>query len=99
MYDLSTAEAMYTSKRYLYVSFMCQQAIEKLVKGIYVFHYGEEAPRTHNIWVILSQLIKDNKINDVLSERILKEKTFFADLVIFYISERYPIIKTVYRID
>lgn len=23
LYDLSTAEAMYTSKRYLYVSFMC----------------------------------------------------------------------------
>jgi len=28
-YDLDTAEAMLESKRYLYVGFMCHQAIEK----------------------------------------------------------------------
>lgn len=32
-YDLETAEAMLASGRYLYVVFMCQQAIEKLMKG------------------------------------------------------------------
>jgi HEPN domain-containing protein len=48
-YDLKTAEAMYQSGRYLYVVFMCQQAIEKLVKGLYVFKLNEEPPRTHNI--------------------------------------------------
>ena len=30
-YDLVTAEAMLFSGRYLYVVFMCQQAVEKLV--------------------------------------------------------------------
>jgi HEPN domain-containing protein len=48
-YDLDTAEAMYQAGRYLYVVFMCQQAIEKLAKGLYVYKRGEEAPRTHNI--------------------------------------------------
>lgn len=45
-YDLDTAEAMYRAGRYLYVVFMCQQAIEKLTKGLYVLERGEEAPRT-----------------------------------------------------
>ena len=35
-YDLDTAEAMFISGRWLYVVFMCQQAIEKLCKGLYL---------------------------------------------------------------
>ncbi|UCE08346.1 MAG: HEPN domain-containing protein [bacterium] len=35
-YDLGTAEAMLISGRYLYVTFMCQQAIEKLLKAIII---------------------------------------------------------------
>ncbi len=38
VYDLETADAMLVSGRYLYVVFMCQQAAEKLVKGLYVLH-------------------------------------------------------------
>jgi HEPN domain-containing protein len=30
-YDLETAKAMLGAKRYLYVAYMCQQAIEKLL--------------------------------------------------------------------
>ena len=33
-YDIATAEAMYKSGRYLYVLFMCQQAVEKMLKGL-----------------------------------------------------------------
>ena len=32
-YDIVTAESMLNSGRYLYVVFMCQQALEKLAKG------------------------------------------------------------------
>ena len=32
-YDLDTAEAMLGSTRYLYVGFMCHQAIEKIFKA------------------------------------------------------------------
>lgn len=31
-YDLETARANYGSNRHLYVVFMCQQAVEKIVK-------------------------------------------------------------------
>jgi hypothetical protein len=34
-YDLETAEAMLTSKRYLYVGFMCHQTIEKAFKAYF----------------------------------------------------------------
>ena len=35
-YDLETAKAMLTTRRVLYVGFMCQQTIEKSLKGLYV---------------------------------------------------------------
>lgn len=38
-YDKVTAEAMYKSGRYLYVLFMCQQAVEKTLKGIIAYNY------------------------------------------------------------
>jgi len=48
-YDLDTAQTMYTGGRWFYVVFMCQQAIEKLCKGIYNFYFGDNIPRVHNI--------------------------------------------------
>ena len=33
-YDLETAKAMLECQRYLYVAYMCQQAIEKIIKAI-----------------------------------------------------------------
>ena len=35
-YDIKTAEAMFESKRYLYVGFMAHQAIEKILKAYFV---------------------------------------------------------------
>ncbi len=35
-YDLETAKAMRQTQRYLYVGFMCHQAIEKILKAYYV---------------------------------------------------------------
>ena len=32
-YDVDSAEVMFKGGRYLYVAFMCQQAIEKTLKG------------------------------------------------------------------
>jgi HEPN domain-containing protein len=33
-YDIKTAEAMFKSKRYLYVVFMCHLATEKMLKAL-----------------------------------------------------------------
>jgi HEPN domain-containing protein len=43
-YDLETANAMFDSGRWLYVVFMCQQALEKLAKGLYVLYIDDNIP-------------------------------------------------------
>lgn len=47
-YDLETAMAMLEAKRYLYVAYICQQAIEKLLKAIIAQHGKENLP-IHNL--------------------------------------------------
>lgn len=91
-YDLETAKAMFNSGRYLYVMFMCQQAIEKLVKGLYVLHKQEEPPRTHNISLVFNRIFQEINESFFLEE---KKKTipFFEQLFAYYISERYPSYK------
>lgn len=86
-YDLDTADAMLKSGRYLYVTFMCQQAIEKLVKGLYVWYLDQEPPRTHNIYSMYKTIFENNK---QALERESQYAPFFAELLAYYISERYP---------
>ncbi len=64
-YDLETAKAMLAAGRYLYVVFMCQQAIEKLVKGLHVLYTGNEAKRTHNIWIIFDAIFSIERIQQL----------------------------------
>ncbi|NLL82455.1 MAG: HEPN domain-containing protein [Tissierellia bacterium] len=97
-YDLETAVANYKSGRYLYVAFMCQQSIEKVVKGLHILYTNEEADRTHNIARIFNKtfdIIENRKmIKDANFDKIRKEYTdFFAELLYYYISERYPTYK------
>lgn len=76
LYDLQTAEAMLNSNRYLYVVFMCQQAIEKLIKAVFIDKLDKEPPRSHNISFIFLKL------------GIPAEETqldFFDNLTSFYI--------------
>ncbi len=55
-YDLATAEAMLQTGRLLYVGFMCQQAIEKLLKACYVKEHGLTPPYTHNLLRLTTEL-------------------------------------------
>ena len=48
-YDLETAKAMLKSKRYLYVGFMCNQVIEKILKAYYVKEKSKQPPYTHKL--------------------------------------------------
>ncbi|OHB64580.1 MAG: hypothetical protein A2Y77_12840 [Planctomycetes bacterium RBG_13_62_9] len=66
-YDLTTAQAMLQTKRLLYVGFMCQQAIEKILKACYVKHRGTTPPYTHN----LLRLIADMPWKDDIDSRML----------------------------
>lgn len=43
-YDFETAEAMFTSKRFLYVGFMCHQTIEKAFKAYFTLIKSDVTP-------------------------------------------------------
>jgi HEPN domain-containing protein len=80
-YDLGTARAMFSSKRYLYVVFMCQQATEKIIKALYVNNLNEEPPRSHNLAFPFKK-IKIQPPDGALN--------FFNILSAHYIQNRYP---------
>jgi len=48
-YDIKTADALFKSKRYVYVIFMCHLAIEKVLKAIVAKTTGKLPPKTHDL--------------------------------------------------
>ena len=80
-YDLETARALLKSKRYLYVLFMCQQSLEKLLKAHATAHTGAFPPRIHN----LARLGEFAALEFSSEERALLER-----LSLYYLQSRYP---------
>ena len=78
-YDVQTAEAMLTTARYVYVIFMCQQAIEKALKAV-IASRGEEVMPIHN----LRRLTELAKVE--FHESKLVKLDFLSQ---FYINARY----------
>jgi HEPN domain-containing protein len=64
-YDLGTADATYQTGRYLYVGFMCHQAIEKIFKAFYVLIHNDTPPYNHN----LTFLAEESGIYEGFSEQ------------------------------
>jgi len=72
---------MHKTGRYLYVVFMCQQAIEKLIKGIIQERTNETPPYSHRLDTLL----------DIVEIPVDTEKKFFLGLLTrYYINCRYP---------
>ena len=69
-YDLDTANSMLESKRYLYVGFMCHQAIEKILKGVYASKLEKVPPRLHNLARLLKMVHLDSNIPEELLETL-----------------------------
>ncbi|GMO15855.1 MAG: HEPN domain-containing protein [Treponemataceae bacterium] len=84
-YDLQTAGDMFATGRWMYVVFMCQQAIEKLVKGLYLLYNDDDVPRTHDISSVISRFM-DKLPQPVSDERL----AFFRRLSSYYLNTRYP---------
>jgi len=80
-YDLETARAMFKAGRYLYVVFMCQQAVEKNVKAILAFQ-GKEIKPIHHI----SRL---SELAGILQEFEQETLTFIENLSGYYLNARY----------
>lgn len=55
-YDMKTADAMLTSKRYIYAVFMCHLAIEKALKGLFTLKLDEVPPKTHNLIYLVEKI-------------------------------------------
>jgi len=83
--DLDSADFMLKSGRWFYTLFMCQQAIEKLTKGLYILYIDDNVPRLHDINSILDRFRE--KVPEQLSEERAK---LFDTLSQFYLRSRYP---------
>lgn len=65
-YDLETAQAMLQTKRYLYVGFMCHQAVEKAFKAVLSSKDCQQLPpKIHN----LIRLAEQSNLFDEMSEK------------------------------
>jgi len=84
-YDLETAQAMFAAGRWLYVVFMCQQAIEKLCKGLYLLFIDDDVQRIHDINLLVTKFA--NKIPEPIND---DKRLLFAKLSAFYLNNRYP---------
>lgn len=80
---METAKVMLKSKRYLYVGFMCNQVIEKILKAYYVKQIGEQPPYTHK----LIRLAEESNIYKLMSE---EQKDFLDIISPLNIEARYP---------
>jgi len=83
-YDLNAAESMLKSGHLLYVAFLCQQSVEKVLKALWCDAREDSPPYTHNLEVLSESL--ELKLSD-------ENKTFLELLNRFYIVGRYPSFK------
>ena len=80
-YDIDTADAMYTTGRYIYTIFMCQQAIEKSFKALMAFK-GMEVVPIHN----LRRLAEIAGVVGEISPADLRKIDFLSQ---YYLNARY----------
>lgn len=80
-YDLDTAKAMLDTGRYLYVSYMCQQAIEKILKAI-IAQLGKENFPIHNLNRLAEISLIDSELNS-------EQFNYLAELTPYNIEARY----------
>jgi len=71
-YDLDTAKAMLETKRYLYVGFMCHQAVEKILKALYCLEHNEDALYTHNLIFLIKSTSLTDEIDEIQKKFIFK---------------------------
>lgn len=80
-YDPQTARAMFRSRKYVYVLFMCQQSLEKLLKARFIAMKKEFPPRIHDL----------TKLAEVAALEVSTgEKRLLERLSLHYLRSRYP---------
>lgn len=82
-YDIETAETLYNGGRWLYVAFMCHQAIEKTLKAYWCDTLKTDPPFIHN----LNRLVEGTGLDKEMTESQLDT---IETLVPMNIQARYP---------
>ena len=91
-YDLQVAKALFDKGHYLYVGFMCHQAIEKMLKSMYVKHTSTIPPYIHK----LDKLIERAGLKTSITE---EHNDFIDELTPLNIQARYPAYReTIYNL-
>ena len=93
-YDLDTIDCLIAGERWVYVAYLCQQAVERQLKGMYVYYNNAEAPKTHNLNFLFKKVVESEKFKlEADTERLKEHRTqaedFLIDLMFYYMSD-YP---------
>jgi len=85
--DISAAECLFQGGHWLYVAFLCHQALEKSLKAYYTATNDDDPPYTHSH----TRLLNVCGLTDELTSAQLR---FIALMEPMYIKARYPEQKT-----
>ena len=85
--DYSVAGDLMKTKRWIYVAFMCHQALEKTIKGFYTKQMPEDPPFIHN----LTRLAEKSGLSDLMTE---EQREFLDVMTPMNIEARYPDYKS-----
>ncbi|MBQ7698059.1 MAG: HEPN domain-containing protein [Paludibacteraceae bacterium] len=86
-YDYGTAADLMKSQRWLYVAFMCHQALEKTIKAYYSKQLPDEPPYIHN----LTRLAEKSGLYELMNE---EQRSFLDAMNPMNIEARYPDYKS-----
>ena len=81
--DIGSAECLFQGGHYLYVGFLCHQAIEKMLKAYYMATHDDDPRYTHNHFRLLEDCGLTAEITD-------EQRQFIIFMGPMYIKARYP---------
>ncbi len=93
-YDIGTIDVLLQGERWVYVAYLCQQAVERQLKGMYVYFLGAEPPKTHNVnflflKVTASEAFRAEADKARFEERKNDCEDYLMDVMFYYMSD-YP---------
>jgi HEPN domain-containing protein len=68
---------MLQTEHYLYVAFMCQQAIEKILKACYVRRLASTPLYTHNLLRLIKELTFKGKMGDEMMGAVEELNSYY----------------------
>lgn len=82
-YDVEVADALFDSKKNLYVGYFCHLFIEKILKSYFIFIKNDEPPYTHS-------LIKLAHLSGLIPLLSKEQLSLLNELIPLNIEGRYP---------